>query len=354
MPTLLQVASQAAGGGLERLARSCAKEAASAGWRSVIAYYDGMFPEDDESIEYVRLPKTGVGRGWPGALRRLCNSLGPDIVHLHDPGPGSLGAIAVRSAGFENLIYSDHSVHALRGRRYRIARRATSRLPLVSVAVCRAVARSLVLDARAPADRVVVIRNGTEVAAPLPLPQPGAPPLVRYVANLWPWKGHETLIRAVRRLHDTGIPVVAELAGDGGMRPHLERLVRELRLSESVRFLGHVADPWVSAPHVYVHPSDAEGLPQAVLEAMMRGLPVIASDIGGVSEVLMGSETGLLIPVGDVGALARSIAGLLDDPSRARRLGASARRHVMAEWGIERALAGHMQLYRQVLAGEWA
>ncbi len=311
MVTVLQVASKAAGGGLERLAADIGDEIVERGWRSVLAYYDGE-PPPGRSTEYVVLPKTGTGRGWPGALRRLCRSLGPDIVHLHDPGPGSLGAIAARAAGIERVVYSDHTIHALRPWRYRIARRATSRLPMVNVAVSRAVARSMARDAGIPTHRIVVIRNGTELAPAVSRSVDRNGARLLYVANLWSWKGHRALVHAVRELVDRGVEVVADFAGDGEMMEPLRRLVGRSDLDGRVRLLGHVEDPWASPPDVYVHPSEQDGMPLAVLEAMMRGLPVVASRIAGIPEVVRDGENGLLVPPKDPRALADALAILIE------------------------------------------
>jgi glycosyltransferase involved in cell wall biosynthesis len=353
MVTVLQLASKASGGGLERLANDIGDEVDRRGWRSVFAFYDGE-PPIGRSSEFVRLRKTGMGRGWPGALARWCSEFRPDIVHLHDPGPGSLGAIAAKAAGVERVVYSDHTIHRLRPWRYRAARSLTARLPTVNVAVSRAVARSLHRDAGVPRARIVVIRNGTDLAPEADLPDGAGEPRLLYVANLWPWKGHGCFIEAIGRLVAEGIPVTAEFAGEGEMRRPLEEMLRSTGLERRVRLLGRVDDPWEDPPDLYVHPSAQDGLPLALLEAMMRGLPVIASRIAGIPEVVRDGENGWLVPPNDPEALAVAIAAAVADPERARRLGRAGRATVMSDWLVDRMIQGHMDLYERVLDGAWS
>jgi glycosyltransferase involved in cell wall biosynthesis len=133
----------------------------------------------------------------------------------------------------------------------------------------------------------------------------------------------------------------------------LRELVRSSGLVDSVRFLGRVPDPWIVPPDVYVHPSEQDGLPLALLEAMARGLPVVASRIAGIPEVVRDGENGYLVPPGDAQTLARRIAELIADRERAQRLGGAARTTVLADWGIERTVDGHIQLYSRLLEAGW-
>src|SRR5688500_16637156 len=107
--------------------------------------------------------------------------------------------------------------------------------------------------------------------------------------------------------------------------------------------------PLLAGADVFVSPSWAESFPYNVLEAMAAGLPVVATDVGGTAEAVEHGVTGVVVPPQDPGALTEAISGLLDDPERASRLGEAGRRRVDEQFGIERMIAGTLDVYR--LAG---
>jgi phosphatidyl-myo-inositol dimannoside synthase len=132
------------------------------------------------------------------------------------------------------------------------------------------------------------------------------------------YKGPDVLIDAVARLTQSGINVVATLCGGGKWQSRLEERARALAIAERVTFRGQVPSgaPVIAeldAADVFVLPSRTEGLPRAILEAMARGVPCVATRVGGIPELLDGPE---LVPSGDASALANSLSGLLRDPSR--------------------------------------
>lgn len=348
MTTLLQVTTSAEGGGIQTLVRQIADAAAVRGWRSVVAYYRGEAPVNTKA-EYVRLPAGGRIRTWPLHFAVLARQLNPDVVHVHGVTPGSIGAAAARVAGFRRVVYTDHFVHSLRPSRHRLLRRAAASLPLVNIAVCDAVSRSLVADAGIPSSRVLVIRNGTTESAPLARPGGDDRPRLLYVANLWPWKGHATLLRAVSLLGGDP-PAEIVLVGDGPERGRIEDEIARLGIESSVVLTGRVKDPWAHADGAwaYVHPSSGEGLPLAVMEAMMRGLPVVAASSAGIPEIVEHERTGLLVPPGDPAALALALRRILADRALRDELATSAREFAMSNLRIEDCLDAHFRLYDRV------
>ncbi|MEX1045851.1 MAG: glycosyltransferase family 4 protein [Actinomycetota bacterium] len=347
MTTLLQVTTSAEGGGIQTLVGQIADAAAERGWRSVVAYYRGSAPANSKA-EYVRLPAGGRIRTWPFHFAVLARRLKPDVVHVHGVTPGSIGAAAARAAGFRRIVYTDHFVHSLRPSGYRHLRRAAASLPLVNIAVCDAVSRSLIADARIPASRVLVIRNGTAEAAPLARPDEDRPRLA-YVANLWPWKGHGTLLRAISLLGGDP-PARIVLIGDGPERTRIEGEITRLGIDDSVVLTGRAEDPWahMDGAWAYVHPSSGEGLPLAVMEAMMRGLPVVAASSAGIPEIVEHERTGLLVPSGDPAALALALRRILADRALRDQLAQSAREFAMSNLRIEDCLDAHFRLYERV------
>lgn len=162
-------------------------------------------------------------------------------------------------------------------------------------------------------------------------------PLIVIVATLRSWKGHVYLLEAI-----AGLPAVTlAIVGDGPYRPTIEKKAAELALGERVFFAGHQNDvaPWLRASDLFVLPSYAnEGVPQAVLQAMMSGLPVISTTVGAITEAVIDGRTGIIAPPRDANALRNAITGLLADPPRAAALGAAAREHALAHYSRDSML----------------
>jgi glycosyltransferase involved in cell wall biosynthesis len=189
-------------------------------------------------------------------------------------------------------------------------------------------------------------RPGDRAAARTLLNLPRDRQLVGIVAGLRIGKGHRFLIEA--------LPPQAHLVvvGDGPMRPILEDLVVKKNLNERVLFAGNQADvtPWLQALDVFALPSDgSEGVPQALVQAMLTGLPCVTTDIGGIPEAAIHEKTALVVPAQDPRALEQAIQRLLSDPALARRLGDEARRHCAANFSYQRMLDQMERIYLQVL-----
>jgi len=176
--------------------------------------------------------------------------------------------------------------------------------------------------------------------------------VVGCVAQLVPVKDHGTLLRAVARVPGA----VLLLAGrelDAEYAAGLRRLAAELGVSERVLFLGEVRDVPALLVELDVFALSTrrtgEGCPVALLEAMAAGRACVATEIPGVRDVLANGETGLSVPAGDSEAFGRALAELAADPARRAALGAAARRAVLERYSIEREVAAHEALYRELL-----
>jgi glycosyltransferase involved in cell wall biosynthesis len=173
--------------------------------------------------------------------------------------------------------------------------------------------------------------------------------VVLTVGRLSHEKGQEHLIRAAAAWRDRARVVIA---GDGPDRPRLERLAREIGCRDSVVFAGltpHVA-AFYSIADVFVLPSLSEGSPNALLEAMAAGLPIVATDVGGVPEIAADGVNALLVPPRDRDALARAVKTLLDDRERCQRLGSMAQMTVRREYTPELRAAALTKVYRTLLS----
>lgn len=156
---------------------------------------------------------------------------------------------------------------------------------------------------------------------------------VGIVATLRSWKGHRYLIDAIAQLRAQGRQVQLLVVGDGPQREALEQQVAAAGLAEAVRFAGHDPRPerWMRAMDLFVLPSYAnEGVPQALMQAMMAGLPAITTSIGAIAEVARDGDTALVVPTQDTAALVAAIARLMEDEPQRTRLGQAARAFALA------------------------
>jgi len=193
-------------------------------------------------------------------------------------------------------------------------------------------------------------RSAIEMRRALALPEGARAAL--FVGNLTPVKSLPTLLAAL------AVPDLAEmhllLVGEGELQHALEAQAERLGCRARVRFAGPVAsediDDWYRAADLLVLPSLSEGRPNVVLEAMSHGLPVVATDVGGIPELVAHGETGLLVPPEDVKALAGALAAMLADPAAARRMGAAGRDR-LDQMGLSwRATAAqYIAIYRNLM-----
>ena len=209
-----------------------------------------------------------------------------------------------------------------------------------------ALSERLVREEKVPASRVEVIANGVEppsrVAAPGLSPARGI-----VVANLIAYKGHADLVEALALLPK---PPRMCLVGDGPERGRLAALIEAHGLGDVVTLAGPVDDAReVLADYQFaVLPSHAEGLPNAVLEAMAAGLPVVATRVGGVPEVVADGVTGLLVPPRVPAALAAAVERIAGDPDLRRAMGAAGR-HAAGRLTVDACAARHEAVYRALL-----
>jgi glycosyltransferase involved in cell wall biosynthesis len=174
------------------------------------------------------------------------------------------------------------------------------------------------------------------------------------VGRFEPQKDFGLLVRAIHGLH---ADVHVTLVGDGPTRGAAETLARHLGLEERIQFLGfrHEVARILSEAHVFVLASKWEGLPRSILEAMRAGLPVVASDVGGVGEAVVEGDTGFLVPRGSVDAVRSRLERLCEVPELRARLGAAGRARYLAHFTLEGMLRGTACVYADVLSktGTW-
>ena len=215
-------------------------------------------------------------------------------------------------------------------------------------------ARAILEQEGLPSSSIAVIPNGIDASAFGARPLDAAPHQRRIitVANLRREKSHETLIGAAALLAADFPDVQFQIVGDGPRRAELEALVRDSRLEGRVHFLGHREDVarLLSEADLFVLPSRSEAFPNGAIEAMAAGLPVVASAVGGLLDLIEPGRTGMLVPPENVEALAAMLRELLSIPALARELGDAGQAQVRQRYSFERMVGSFEELYLAGLA----
>jgi glycosyltransferase involved in cell wall biosynthesis len=220
--------------------------------------------------------------------------------------------------------------------------------------------RQLIEENRFPPERLTSVPTGIDsrrfapgdrAAARAATGLPADQMLVGIVATLRSWKGHRYLVDAFARLADERASLV--IVGGGPQREAIEAQVRSLGLGARVVLAGDQADvlPWLQSLDVFALPSYAnEGVPQALVQAMLCGLACVTTDIGAIPEAARDGETAIVVPPQDVDALAQGLARLVAEPALRQRLGQAAREHCMRQFDYEAMLDRMEAVFRDAVA----
>ena len=279
---------------------------------------------------------------------RAFRRLRPEVVHinLRTPFACQYGIAAALATPGARVIAVEHAPMATEDTLQRGLRRLMVRRLAAHVSVGDESARMVEGMVGLAPDSVRTIYNGVPDfdAPPVDLPVPG--PAIGSIGRLSPEKGLDVLLRALVDLPG----VTAVLVGDGPERDALEQLALELGVADRAIFTGRVPESRVYFPvlDVYVLASRNEGLPLALVEAMLASRPVVATDVGSVSEAIADGETGLLVPPDDAPALVRAVRSLLDDPARAAALGEAARARAVESFSAQAMARQYEELYDEV------
>lgn len=288
--------------------------------------------------------------------RSLLQQLRPDLLSTHSSKAGWVGRVAGRSLGLPTLFTAHgwaftEGVPSGRSRIVLLAEKVVGPLADRIITVSENDRRLALRHRLAAPERIVAIRNGMPNVAPALRADPAAePPRLVMVARFDPPKDQAMLLEALARLD--GWAWSLDFVGDGPRLEAARARAARLGLADRVRFLGDRRDvaERLAEAQVFVLATNWEGLPRSILEAMRAGLPVVASDVGGVREAVADGETGFLVPRGDAEALRDRLARLLADPALRRRMGEAGRRRYEAEFTFERMFEQTLAVYEAVLA----
>ena len=281
-------------------------------------------------------------------LARQLRKLRPNILHTHNTAALFYGAMAGTLARVPRIIHTRH------GQRYKDSSRQTWFFRVLGKLAYRVVSvsedgRALSLKEGIGADRTRVIHNGVDLSR-FPYEGPNAKGPAVLVARLSPEKDVGTLIQAVKHVTEALGPqhgFMLDIAGDGRIRPQLETMSESLGLTQTIRFLGERNDipQRLANASMFVLPSITEGISLTLLEAMARGLPVVATRVGGNPEVVVHGKTGLLVPAQSPQELAAAISRLYQDSSMGKDMGLLGRQRVEKQFSIHRMIQQYELMY---------
>lgn len=314
-------------------------------------------------------------RPWQDAvafvkLVRYLRRVRPRIVHTHTAKAGTLGRIAAVVAGVPVRVHTFHG-HVFHGYFGPIA----TRLVLAVERLLARVTTRIVVISRRQADEVSEVYRicRREKLAEIPLGlelsrfrrelwegagkafreelDARGRPVISIVGRLVPIKNHELFLEMAGRLTREGKDCVFVIVGGGPLEVSLRERAATLEIADRVRFLGwrSEVEAVYAGSDVVVLTSLNEGTPVCLIEALAMGCPVVATEVGGVADVLEEGRLGRMVPSGDVRALARAVHELLDDPGLRKELGERGERLVPERYGVERLLRDMAALYDDLL-----
>jgi glycosyltransferase involved in cell wall biosynthesis len=277
-----------------------------------------------------------------------------DIVHTHGYPAGVLGRIAAIIAGVPCIVHHVHSTYTDLNRRHHFTEKILSWFSSVIICCSEAVRRFVLENENIASDKVTVIYNGVsngdylyaseiaELKSTLGFPEDNI--IVGCVASLTEHKGHRYLLEAFRETDNAALLII----GEGPRRRELESLCREFGISNRAIFTGHKMDvfPYISLMDIAVLPSsEREGLGISVIEAMALSKPVIATSVGGLTEVVEDGKTGILVEAKNSKAIASALSKLLMAPHLRESMGAKGRERYEKMFSLNDMLKKMEELY---------
>jgi glycosyltransferase involved in cell wall biosynthesis len=366
---ILQLVHSLARGGAERVVLEFDRGAKALGHRMCVAMLleSNAFTESQYASVETRFLVSPDRYRWPwyvppasARLHEIIAEWRPDVLFTHTPDVAIVAAWAKPEIPAVEVIHwywDTSSGSALRDAwRRAVSRWAFSRVGRRGILVAPHLREDSSRYLGCPAVRFRCVENGVDLERFEFVPREGTQaPRIAIVGALNPFKRPDLGLHAFAHLRKELPGARMVLAGDGPMRPALEALCRDLRLRDSVEFLGYRADlPEVLAKcHVCWHVSRSEGFGLAVAEAMANGLPVVGMDVPGVRDLLGEGNAGLLVPDCDPVALADRTACLLRDNTLFRRFARGGRSIAEDRFDVRRMVAGYLEVASDASAGRW-
>ncbi len=285
-------------------------------------------------------------------LTAALRGLRPDLVSTHTAKAGWIGRAACARLGLP-VVYTPHGwsiedrISSGLAPVFTMAERLAARWTSAIICVCEYEKRLALQKRIIPEEKLHVVHNGV-CDVPRAAGDGGGMRIVS-TARFESPKDHATLLHALAALRDQ--PWELDLIGDGPLEPAIRLLADALGIAGRVNFLGYRRDPArvLAGAQLFVLSSRSEAFPRSVLEAMRAGLPVVASDVGGVREAVTEGTEGLLVPAGSPGALSAALRTLITDTARRQRMGAAARAAFESRFRIDGMIEKTAAVYATVI-----
>ncbi len=308
-------------------------------------------------------------------LARLIRAERPQILHTHTAKAGAIGRLAAMVAGPAGPPIVVHTFHGhvlhgyfgpFRSLVFRLLERFLARRSTALIAVSPQVRDDLVALHVAPASKFTVVRLGIELDERVAVDEPmrvearrvlGIPPerfAVGWVGRMTSVKRTDDVVRAFAALRARGIDACLCIVGDGPDREQVEKRAHELGVIRDCLFLGYQEDVarFFAVFDAFVLSSVNEGTPVVAIEALAAGRPVVATDVGGVPDVVTEGVDGFLVEQGDTEALAERLARLAEDPELRRTMGEAGRERMLPRYAVTRLIDDIDRLYRSLLEAQ--
>jgi glycosyltransferase involved in cell wall biosynthesis len=288
-------------------------------------------------------------------LKRALKKFSPDLISTHSTKAAGLGNLGGRALGIP-VVFTAHGwliapgASSPRQLALRWGHRLIARLASATICVCDYDRRLAVDHGLVSDDRIVVVHNSVADAEEIPRADAAvAPPHLITVTRLAPPKDVGTVLEALATICDRAWTF--EVVGDGPMREALETQIARLGLEDRVRVSGTCNDvaSRLGRAQIFVLSTDREGFPMSVLEAMRAGLPVVASDVGGICEAVLQGESGLMVRPRSVEEMAAALTSLIEDAALRASFGAAGRRRFEEHFGFEAQIRALWGTYARVI-----
>ncbi len=355
-------------GGLEIMVVNLLERLGQGRYQPAICCFDSLgdlaepLPEQGIDVHLLKR-RPGVDIRYIFKLASFLRQMETQILHLHNPTAFFYGTLAGKLARVPCIVYTEHGRDFSSSWKVKFTNGILSRLVNKVVAVAEFGRRYLVADEGIAEQKTITIHNGIDAerfgaeydanALRSELGLEKRQLVIGIVARLDPIKNHKALIKAMKKVADRLPEAVLLVVGDGPLRRELESLSTALGLEARVRFLGARSDvpELMNLLDLFVLCSHSEGLSLTLIEASAAARPIVATDVGGNSEVVENKVNGLLVPADDPEALATAILALLQDKERLSVMGKAGRQKFEREFTLEGMVQAYEKLYADCYSG---
>ena len=314
-------------------------------------------------------------------LIKLFKKINPDLVHLNSSKIGATGAVSAKLAGVTAVVYTAHGfifnepLSYFKRRFYLWAEKFSSRFKDKIICVSEYDRITAINNKIAKSEKLTTIHHGLDFENLKFLPKHEArnelvklidkkqnlltadgrtrttSEIIGTIAHLYSTKGLSFLVKAAQDIVKAKPEILFVIIGKGQLKQALTDQIQKLNLTNNFFLLGEIprAARWLKAFDIFVLPSLKEGLPYAVIEAAAAGVPIVATRVGGVLEIIETGQDGLIVPPGDATALSRAIAQLLQDKKTAESFGRHGAKHVKEKFSLAECVRQTEKVYQSLL-----